>query len=133
MPVRVAINGFGRIGRNFLRVCMDDPDIQIVAVNDLTDSKTLAHLLTYDSIHGKFKGQVEAHPDRLVVNNQSIDILAQKDPKELPWKQHQIDIVIEATGKYRAKKWLEKHLMAGVDMVKTTFRQDGKLLMVPSK
>ena len=117
MPVRVAINGFGRIGRNFLRVCMDDPDIQIVAVNDLTDSKTLAHLLTYDSIHGKFKGQVEAHPDRLVVNNQSIDILGQKDPKELPWKQHQIDFVIEATGRFTDRQGASQHLSAGAQRV----------------
>ncbi|MDX1411657.1 MAG: glyceraldehyde 3-phosphate dehydrogenase NAD-binding domain-containing protein, partial [Nitrospirales bacterium] len=117
MPVRVAINGFGRIGRNFLRACMGDPDIQIVAVNDLTDSKTLAHLLTYDSIHGKFKGQVEAHPERLVVNNQSIEILAQKDPKVLPWKQHQIDIVIEATGRFTDRQGASQHLSAGAQRV----------------
>ncbi len=117
MPVRIAINGFGRIGRNFFRVCMDDPDIQIVAVNDLTDSKTLAHLLTYDSIHGRFKGQVEAHPDRLVVNNQSIEILAQKDPKELPWKQHQIDIAIESTGRFTDRQGASQHLSAGAQRV----------------
>jgi glyceraldehyde 3-phosphate dehydrogenase len=117
MPVRVAINGFGRIGRNFLRVCGNDPDIQIVAINDLTDSKTLAHLLTYDSIHGKFRGQVEAQPERLVVNNQSIDILAQKDPKELPWKHHQIDIVIESTGRFTDRQGASQHLSAGAQRV----------------
>ena len=117
MPTRVAINGFGRIGRNFLRTCVDNPDIHIVAINDLTDSKTLAHLLTYDSVHGRFQGQVEAHPERLVVNNQSIEILAQKDPKELPWKQHRIDIVIESTGRFTDRQGASQHLSAGAERV----------------
>ena len=117
MPVRIAINGFGRIGRNFLRVCIDDPEIQIVAINDLTDSKTLAHLLAYDSVHGRFKGQVEAQPDRLIVNNQSIEILAQKDPKELPWKQHQVDMVIESTGRFTDRQGASQHLSAGAPRV----------------
>ena len=77
MAIRVAINGFGRIGRNFFRASLDHPDIQVVAINDLTDSATLAHLLKYDSVHGRFHGQVEAQPERLVVNNQSIEIFAE--------------------------------------------------------
>ena len=117
MPVRVAINGFGRIGRNFLRVCIGDPEIHIVAINDLTNSNTLAHLLTYDSIHGQFKGQVEAQPDRLIVNNQSIEILAKKDPKELPWKDHQIDMVIESTGRFTDRQGASQHLSAGAQRV----------------
>ena len=117
MTTRVAINGFGRIGRNFLRASVDNPDIHIVAINDLTDSKTLAHLLTYDSIHGRFQGKVEVHPDRLVVNNQSIEILAKKDPKELPWKHHQIDIVIESTGRFTDRQGASQHLSAGARRV----------------
>ena len=117
MSTRVAINGFGRIGRNFLRASVDNPDIHIVAINDLTDSHTLAHLLTYDSVHGRFQGQVEAHPERLVVNNQSIEILAKKDPKELPWKHHQIDVVIESTGRFTDRQGASQHLSAGAHRV----------------
>ena len=117
MPVRVAINGFGRIGRNFLRVCIEDPEVKIVAINDLTDSKTLAHLLTYDSVHGQFRGEVKAQPERLLVNKQSIDILAIKEPKELPWKHHQIDMVIESTGRFTDRQGASQHLSAGAQRV----------------
>lgn len=117
MAVRVAINGFGRIGRNFLRTCVDDQDIHIVAINDLTDSKTLAHLLSYDSVHGRFHGHVEAQPERLLVNTQSIEILAIKDPKELPWKHHQIDMVIESTGRFTNREGASQHLSAGAPRV----------------
>ena len=117
MAIRVAINGFGRIGRNFLRASLDHSDIQVVAINDLTDSSTLAHLLTYDSVHGRFSGQVEAQPDRLVVNNQSIEIFAKRDPKELPWKQHNIDIVVESTGRFTDRQGAGQHLTAGAKRV----------------
>ncbi|MGB0909386.1 MAG: type I glyceraldehyde-3-phosphate dehydrogenase, partial [Nitrospirales bacterium] len=117
MAIRVAINGFGRIGRNFFRASLDHPDIQIVAINDLTDSTTLAHLLTYDSVHGRFNGQVEAQAERLVINNQSIEIFAKRDPKELPWKQHDIDIVIESTGHFTDHQGASQHLSAGAKRV----------------
>lgn len=117
MAIRVAINGFGRIGRNFYRASVDHSDIQIVAINDLTDSATLAHLLKYDSVQGRFQGQVEAQPDRLVVNNQSIEIFAKRDPKELPWKQHNIDVVIESTGRFTDREGASQHLSAGAKRV----------------
>ena len=117
MSIRVAINGFGRIGRNFFRASLDDSDIQIVAINDLTDSKTLAHLLTFDSIHGQFRGKVEAKPHQLVVNNHTIDVLAVRDPKELPWKDHQIDVVIESTGRFADRAGASQHLSAGAPRV----------------
>ncbi len=117
MAIRVAINGFGRIGRNFFRASIDHPEIQVVAINDLTDASTLAHLLMYDSVHGRFKGQVEVQPDRLIINNQSIEIFAKRDPKELPWKQHDIDIVIESTGHFTDRQGASQHLSAGAKRV----------------
>ena len=117
MAIRVAINGFGRIGRNFYRASVDHSDIQIVAINDLTDSSTLAHLLKYDSVHGRFQGHVEAQPDRLIVNNQSIEIFAKRDPKELPWQRHNIDVVIESTGRFTDREGASQHLSAGAKRV----------------
>ncbi len=117
MSIRVAINGFGRIGRNFFRASLDHPEIQVVAINDLTDAATLAHLLTYDSVHGRFNGKIEAHPDRLVINDQSIDIYAKRDPKELPWKQQAIDVVIESTGHFTDRQGASQHLSAGAQRV----------------
>jgi glyceraldehyde 3-phosphate dehydrogenase len=117
MSIRVAINGFGRIGRNFLRTCLNDPAIEIVAINDLTDSKTLAHLLTYDSIHGKFQADIQHGPDSLTVNGRQIQILAIKDPKALPWKEQQIDFVIESTGRFTDRQGASQHLTAGATRV----------------
>ena len=99
MPVRVGINGFGRIGRNFFRTCLGDPEIQCVAVNDLTDADTLSHLLTYDSVHGRLQASVEVKPNQLLVNGDPIEVLAKRDPKELPWKALGVDLVIESTGR----------------------------------
>ena len=100
MPTKVAINGFGRIGRNVLRAAkiLGASELDFVAVNDLTDTKTLAHLLKYDSVHGKFPGTVEAKDDALVVNGDVIKVYAQKDPAALPWKDLGVDIVLESTG-----------------------------------
>ncbi|WP_447970725.1 type I glyceraldehyde-3-phosphate dehydrogenase [Nitrospira sp. M1] len=117
MAIRVAINGFGRIGRNFFRASIGHPDIQVVAINDLTDASTLAHLLTYDSVHGRFHGQVEAQPGRLVVNEHSIEIFDKRDPKELPWKQLDIDVVIESTGRFTDRQGASQHLSAGAKRV----------------
>ncbi|GJL67076.1 MAG: glyceraldehyde-3-phosphate dehydrogenase [Nitrospirales bacterium] len=117
MAIRVAINGFGRIGRNFFRTSVGHPDIEVVAINDLTDAATLAHLLTYDSVHGRFQGQVEAQPGRLVVNGQSIEIFDKRDPKELPWKQLNIDVVIESTGRFADRQGASQHLSAGAKRV----------------
>ena len=117
MSIRVAINGFGRIGRNFFRASYNDSDIEIVALNDLTDSRTLAHLLTYDSIHGTFQADVQHTPDSLVVNGKTIRIFAIKDPKTLPWKELQVDFVIESTGRFTDRKSAGQHLEAGASRV----------------
>ena len=117
MSIRVAINGFGRIGRNFFRTSFNDPDIEIVALNDLTDAQTLAHLLTYDSIHGKFQADVQYGPDSLTVNGKSIRIFAIKDPKALPWKDLQVDFVIESTGRFTDRQGAGQHLTAGASRV----------------
>jgi glyceraldehyde 3-phosphate dehydrogenase len=117
MSTRVAINGFGRIGRNFLRTSFQDPDIEIVAINDLTDAKTLAHLLTYDSIHGRFQADVQYDQDSLTVNGKRIRIFAMKDPKTLPWKELQVDFVIESTGRFTDHESASQHVTAGASRV----------------
>lgn len=115
--IRVAINGFGRIGRMFLRNAINRPEIDIIAINDITDTKTLAHLLKYDSVHRAFPGQVEASGEFLIVNGKSIKVSAVKDPAQLPWKEHRIDIVIESTGHFLDKASAELHLKAGAKKV----------------
>jgi len=115
--VRVAINGFGRIGRQVFQAGHNDPDIEWVAVNDLTDIKTLAHLLKYDSVHGKFKGRVEHNDEGLIVDGQLIKVYGKKDPAELPWAQLDIDVVVESTGFFRKREGAKKHLDAGAKKV----------------
>ncbi|MDH5625990.1 MAG: glyceraldehyde-3-phosphate dehydrogenase, partial [Nitrospira sp.] len=117
MAIRVGINGFGRIGRNVFRASLGDPDIDIVAINDLTDAKTLAYLLKYDSVHGTLKAEVEAKEDQILVNGKPIKVLAMKDPKELPWKSLNVDIVIESTGRFTDRESAGKHLAAGAKQV----------------
>ena len=115
--VRVAINGFGRIGRMVFRAGFNDPDIEWVAFNDLTDNKTLAHLLKYDSVHGKFEGEVGYTEKSLIVNGKEIKVFEEKDPEKLPWKDRNIDIVVESTGFFRTKELAGKHLKAGAKKV----------------
>ncbi|TKB61394.1 MAG: type I glyceraldehyde-3-phosphate dehydrogenase [Nitrospira sp.] len=117
MAIRIGINGFGRIGRNVLRASLGDPDLHIVAVNDLTDAKTLAYLLKYDSVHGTLQGSVEAKGDQIFVDGKPIKVLAIKDPKELPWKELEVDIVIESTGRFTDREGAAKHLAAGAKHV----------------
>jgi len=117
MAVKVGINGFGRIGRNFFRAGYKDPALEIVAVNDITDAKTLAHLLKYDSVHGRFDEKVETRDDRLVVAGKEIKVFAAKDPAELPWKKLGVEVVIESTGKFTDREGAEKHLKAGAKRV----------------
>jgi glyceraldehyde 3-phosphate dehydrogenase len=114
---RVAINGFGRIGRLVLRVAMERNAFDIVHINDITDAPTLAHLLKYDSVHGRFRGEVKAEADSIVVNGKKIRVSAEKDPANLPWKDLGVDLVIESTGVFRKKSELEKHLQAGAKKV----------------
>ncbi len=115
--IRVGINGFGRIGRSFFRACYGHEDIQIVAVNDLTDTKTLAHLLKYDSVHGRFKGHVEAKDSSLVVDGKEVSVFSVKDPGEIPWGDLGVDVVIESTGAFTSREKAELHLRDTVKRV----------------
>jgi glyceraldehyde 3-phosphate dehydrogenase len=117
MMIRVAINGFGRIGRQVLQAGIHDENIEWVAVNDLTDTKTLAHLLKYDSVHGRSKYAVEARPDGIVVDGKFIKVFAEKDPEKLPWKDLRIDVVVESTGFFAEREGAEKHIKAGAKKV----------------
>jgi glyceraldehyde 3-phosphate dehydrogenase len=119
MAVRVGINGFGRIGRNVLRaaVMAKQTAIEFVAVNDITDTKTLAHLLKYDSVHGRFPGTVEAKGDALVVNGKEIKVSAIKEPEKLPWKDLGVDVVLESTGRFTDRANADKHITAGARKV----------------
>ncbi len=116
MAIKVGINGFGRIGRHFLRSSSGYP-VEVVAINDLTDPKTLAHLLKYDSVHGPFKGDVAAKEEGLIFNGREIKVLAKKDPLDLPWKDFGVDVVIESTGVFTKREDAEKHLKAGARKV----------------
>jgi len=115
--MKIAINGFGRIGRLFLRHSIDDSDIEIVAINDLGDAKTMAHLLKYDSVFGKFNGSVGSDGSSLTVNGKEIKIFSERDPENLPWGDLGVDIVLESTGVFRKKEDAEKHIRAGAKRV----------------
>lgn len=115
--IRVAINGFGRIGRQILQAGINDPSIEWVAINDLTDTKTLAHLLKYDSVHGISKYIVEAKEDGIVVAGKFIKVFAEKDPEKLPWKELTIDVAVESTGFFTDREGAMKHIKAGAKKV----------------
>jgi glyceraldehyde 3-phosphate dehydrogenase len=115
--MRIAINGFGRIGRIFLRNILAKQGIEVVAINDLADTHTLAHLFKYDSVHRGFKGEVSFDDDGLYINQKQIKVLAQREPEQLPWKELNIDLVIESTGKFTSRTGAEKHLAAGAKQV----------------
>lgn len=122
--IRVAINGFGRIGRLTYRAMLQSEGMELVAINDLTNANTLAHLLKYDSVHGKFPGVVSHEEDYLIVNGDRIRVYAEKDPSMLPWGSLNIDVVVEATGVFRSRDKINKHLEAGARKV---------ILTVPAK
>ncbi len=124
MAIKVGINGFGRIGRVVYRIAHNDPEVEIVAVNDLTDAKTLAHLLKYDSTHGIFPGTVEGRDGVIIVNGKEVKVLSEKDPSKLPWGELGVDVVLESTGVFRTRDKIQMHLEAGAKRV---------LLSVPSK
>ncbi|HHD11077.1 MAG TPA: type I glyceraldehyde-3-phosphate dehydrogenase [Deltaproteobacteria bacterium] len=117
MAVRVAINGFGRIGRNVLRRSIEDSQFEFVAINDITSPKILAHLLKYDSIYGRFPGTVEAGEDSITVNGKEIKILSVREPSELPWKELGVDVVLECTGLFTAREKAAGHISAGAKKV----------------
>jgi glyceraldehyde 3-phosphate dehydrogenase len=117
MAIRLGINGFGRIGRTVLRYAVKEKGIDIVAINDLTDAKTLAHLLKYDSVHGIFPGKVEYNENELIIDGKAIKIFKVKNPEELPWKKEKVDIVLESTGLFTARDKAELHIKAGAKKV----------------
>jgi glyceraldehyde 3-phosphate dehydrogenase len=117
MAIRIGINGFGRIGRVFFRALAGHPQFEVVAINDLTDTATLAHLLKYDSVHGRFQGTVQAGADSLIINGKTIKVLASKDPAELPWKALGVEYAVESTGHFTDRAGAGKHIAAGAKKV----------------
>lgn len=114
---KIAINGFGRIGRAAFKVAIENKDIEIAAINDLTDAKTLAHLLRYDTVYGIYRKKIKIDDDKLIVDDIKIPVLSEKDPEKLPWKKMKIDVVIESTGIFRKHEDAEKHIKAGARKV----------------
>ncbi|MBD3309318.1 type I glyceraldehyde-3-phosphate dehydrogenase [candidate division KSB3 bacterium] len=127
MSIKVGINGFGRIGRLVFKAGSTKGNLDFVAVNDITDSKTLAHLLKYDSVHGKFPGKIEVADDGFVVNGKSIKVLAERDPASLPWGDMGVDVVIESTGIFRTPDKIKKHFDAGAKKVILTVPAKGEI------
>lgn len=117
MTVKLAINGFGRIGRKVFREALEQTELEVVAINDLTDAAMLAHLLKYDSVHGILNAEVSSEGDYLIVNGKNIRVFAEKDPAALPWKEQEIDIVIECTGIFSTTEKASKHIEAGAKKV----------------
>lgn len=124
MAIKIGINGFGRIGRMVFRIMAMRGGFDLVAINDLTDAKTLAHLFKYDSVHGKFKGEVKVKDKSIVVDGKEVEVLSVKDPSQLPWKERGAEIVIESTGVFREREKIALHLKAGAQKV---------ILTVPAK
>src|SRR3990172_3700343 len=120
MPVRVGINGFGRIGRNIMRAALGDKNIDFVAVNDLTNAKTLAHLLKYDSVLGNLDAHVEAAENSISVAGDTFQVLSMRDPAQLPWKDLGVDILFESTGLFTKRDDAAKHIAAGAKKVIVT-------------
>ncbi len=127
MSIKVGINGFGRIGRLVYKAGFKRSDIEFVCINDITDAKTLAHLLKYDSTHGRFPGKVEATADSIVVDGKSVKITAERDPAQIPWGASGVDIVIESTGIFTSKEKIENHFKAGAKKVILTVPAKGEI------
>ncbi|WP_026837806.1 type I glyceraldehyde-3-phosphate dehydrogenase [Gillisia sp. JM1] len=115
--IKIGINGFGRIGRNLFRLLIDHPRIEVVAINDIADAATLAHLLKYDSIHGRIKAEIEHEDSKILINNKEIPVLKHLHPKDINWSKYQVNIVIEASGKFKKQEDLQFHLQKGVEKV----------------
>lgn len=124
--IKVGINGFGRIGRLTYRALLTKSNVEVVAINDLTDAKTLAHLFKYDSVHGKFKGDVAVEGDSLIINGHKMKVMAEKDPANLPWAALGVEIVVECTGIFRTREKMSKHLTAGAKKVVLSVPADNK-------
>ncbi|MEI3612326.1 type I glyceraldehyde-3-phosphate dehydrogenase [Pseudogracilibacillus sp. SO30301A] len=117
MTVKIGINGFGRIGRNIFRQALKNDDVEVVAINDLTDADMLAHLLKYDSVHGRLDAAVEVDGDDLIINGKKIHVYSEQDPINIGWKDHDVEVVIESTGRFTNRKDASKHLEAGAKKV----------------
>ncbi len=124
--IRIAINGFGRIGRMTTRVLLNNMNVEIVAINDLTDNPTLAHLFKYDSVHGRFNGTVTAEEKHLIINGQKITCISEKDPAKLPWKQLDVDVLLECTGRFTDAAGANLHINAGAKKVILSAPTKGK-------
>ncbi len=124
--LKIGINGFGRIGRLTYRALLTKSNVDVVAINDLTDARTLAHLFKYDSVHGKFNGDVVAEGDSLVINGKKMKVMAEKDPANLPWAALGVELVIECTGIFRTREKMSKHLAAGAKKVLLSVPSDNK-------
>ena len=127
MSVRVAIHGFGRIGRSVFRILSNRPDVEVVAINDLFSNEALAYLLQYDTVMGKFDKQVRTSGDKLIVDDRQVLMLASPDASRLPWKKLSVDMVVEATGRFRSRESLEPHLKAGARRVLLTVPPKGDI------
>jgi glyceraldehyde 3-phosphate dehydrogenase (phosphorylating) len=125
VAIRIGINGFGRIGRMAYRAMLDNKNIEVVAVNDITDAKTLAHLLKHDSVHGALKHQVKAEGNEIMLDGRALRVLAERDPGKLPWKELKVDVVIESTGLFTARDKAALHLSAGARKVVISAPADG--------
>ncbi len=125
MALKIGINGFGRIGRSVLRLARNRKDMEFVAINDLTDAKTLAHLFKYDSVHGPYEGSVQARENEIVVDGKAIKIFSTKNPAEIPWKDLGVEIVVEGTGAMRDKADASRHIQAGAKKVIVTAPMKG--------
>lgn len=115
--IRIGINGFGRIGRTLFRMLLKHPELQVVAINDIGDAKTLAHLLKYDSVHGMLDRNISHSEDHIHIDDQKIPLLREDSPERISWKDHKVDLVVEASGKYKDRKSLEYHLKNGAKKV----------------
>jgi len=124
--IKVGINGFGRIGRLTYRALLTKSNVEVVAINDLTDAKTLAHLFKYDSVHGKFSGEVSVDGEYMIVNGKRFKVLAERDPANLPWGALGVDVVVECTGIFRNREKMSKHLSAGAKKVLLSVPSDSK-------
>jgi glyceraldehyde 3-phosphate dehydrogenase len=125
VAIRIGINGFGRIGRMAFRAMLDKKEVEVVAVNDITDAKTLAHLLKHDSVHGSLKHQVKAEGNQIMLDSHAFRVLAERDPAKLPWKELKVDVVIESTGLFTARDKAALHLSAGARKVVISAPADG--------
>jgi glyceraldehyde 3-phosphate dehydrogenase (phosphorylating) len=125
VAIRIGINGFGRIGRMAFRAMLDKKEVEVVAVNDITDAKTLAHLLKHDSVHGSLKHQVKAEGSQIMLDGRALRVVAERDPAKLPWKELKVDVVIESTGLFTARDKAALHLSAGARKVVISAPADG--------